>query len=145
MSAGSDPVVIVSAARTVIGEWPADLARRRSCGPGRVAGGTRGPQRTRGPKPLLPGSRAPSPGEGHSFPRALIGSPGRTTRPQSLPLAGGEKCSLPMLLRGLLRGAAVSALGSRGRGRWVVGSRAVAGIWRVRRGLLRTASFPRVL
>lgn len=42
MSAGSDPVVIVSAARTIIGEWPAGLARGLSRGPG-LAAGTLGP------------------------------------------------------------------------------------------------------
>lgn len=82
MSAGSDPVVIVSAARTAIGKWPAAVQPR----------GPRNPWDAPEPAPrafsgLPAGSPTPSsPAEAYSASRALIGSPGRTTVPPCLPI-----------------------------------------------------------
>lgn len=98
MSADSDPVVIVSAARTIIGERSADPAwgLRRELGPARPGhGDPRDLRDPRHPAPRAflgpPAFPAPSSrGEVHSTPSVLIGFLGRATAPPGSPIGWGD-------------------------------------------------------
>lgn len=143
MNAGSDPVVIVSAARTVIGEWPAGSAR----GPSRDDPGNR---RTLGTRrlALFPAGReaspSSSPGVAPSAPRAPIGFPGRATAPPAFPLAGGERRSRARPLTSPFWAEPSQHRGRRAVRRVVRAPRG-AGAELRRRGLVRTAPVAGVL